>query len=150
MIIKAIIFDLDGTLIDSMGLWRRVDSDFLNTRGIEVPEDLFDKLPQGNSFIQTASYFKERFALPETVEEIMSIWTAMVESYYGSSVYLKLGAKELLLKLKAAGYKLGLGTSNSRHLAQTALIFNDVWQHFDAVVTGDMQSATAPASAGEH
>ena len=138
MMIKAIIFDLDGTLIDSMGLWRRVDNDFLSARGIEVPADLFEKLPQGNSFIQTASYFKDRFSLPETVEEIMEIWTEMVESYYASSIYLKHGAKELLLKLKNAGYKLGLGTSNSLHLAKTALMANDVWPLFDAVATGDM------------
>ncbi|HRX76789.1 MAG TPA: HAD family phosphatase, partial [Candidatus Cloacimonadota bacterium] len=73
--IKAIIFDLDGTLIDSMGLWRQVDEDFLSSRGITVPPDLFEHLPQGNSFIQTAQYFKDRFSLSESVEQIMQIWT---------------------------------------------------------------------------
>jgi len=45
-----------------MGLWRQVDEDFLTSRGIEVPEDLFDNIPGGNSFVQTAQYFKDRFS----------------------------------------------------------------------------------------
>ncbi|MCK9584881.1 MAG: HAD family phosphatase, partial [Candidatus Cloacimonetes bacterium] len=73
MKIKAIIFDLDGTLIDSMGLWREVDEEFLTSRGIVVPEDLFDNLPSGNSFIQTAEYFRTRFGLTETNAQIMKI-----------------------------------------------------------------------------
>ncbi|MDD3236177.1 MAG: HAD family phosphatase, partial [Candidatus Cloacimonetes bacterium] len=68
---KAIIFDLDGTLIDSMSLWRRVDMEFLNSRGIEVPTDLFAHLPHGNSFIQTAQYFKDRFGLKDSTASIM-------------------------------------------------------------------------------
>lgn len=142
--IKAIIFDLDGTLIDSMSLWRRVDEDFLTVRGIKVPSDLFDNLPNGNSFIQTAAYFKDRFNLTESVEEIMKIWTAMVETYYSSRIYLKPGARELLVNLKKANYKLALGTSNSFNLAKRSLIFNNVWHLFDAVVSGDMQVRGKP------
>lgn len=137
MKIKAIIFDLDGTLIDSMGLWREVDEEFLTSRGVPVPEDLFDNLPSGNSFIQTAEYFRERFALKETNSEIMKIWTEMVAEHYASSVMLKDGVAKLLPQLRAAGLKLGLATSNSYELARSSLMFNKVWDYFDAVSTGD-------------
>jgi HAD superfamily hydrolase (TIGR01509 family) len=144
MTIKAIIFDLDGTLIDSMGLWRMVDSEFLNTRGIDVPEDLFDHLPGGNSFIQTAQYFKDRFALKETTSEIMQIWTAMVTEHYAKSVPLKDGVSQLLERLAASGLKLGLATSNSFELAQTSLRYNGVWHFFEHASTGDMHLMGKP------
>jgi len=144
MMIKAIIFDLDGTLIDSMGLWRQVDEDFLTQRGIEVPGDLFDHLPQGNSFINTAQYFKDRFDLSESVEEIMFIWTDMVSRQYAQSVQLKPGAAYLLRRLKGAGIKIGLGTSNSWRLAELSLTFNKVWDLFDVVVSGDMHLRGKP------
>ncbi|MCB5259914.1 MAG: HAD family phosphatase [Candidatus Cloacimonetes bacterium] len=144
MTIKAIIFDLDGTLIDSMGLWRQVDEEFLTSRGVAVPEDLFDNLPQGNSFIQTAQYFRDRFGLGESVEEIMQIWTNLVAEHYSNSIQLKAGAKQLLELLSQAHIQIGLATSNSYELARKALTFNGVWQHFACVSSGDMELRGKP------
>ena len=66
---KAVIFDLDGTLVDSMWIWREIDIRFLGKYGLEVPQGLNDKL-EGYSFHETAVYFKEHFPLPLTIEEI--------------------------------------------------------------------------------
>lgn len=141
---KAIIFDLDGTLIDSMQLWRKVDRDFLTQRGLAVPRDLFDHLPQGNSFIQTAQYFKDRFNLPDSVESIMAEWTRMVGWHYENDVKLKPGAKMLVEKLSQKQIPIGLGTSNSWELAQKVLAQNNIWHYFNSVVTGDMQLMGKP------
>ena len=54
--IEAIIFDLDGTLIDSMWIWKQIDIDFLEKRGISLPNDL-QKDIEGMSFTETANYF---------------------------------------------------------------------------------------------
>ncbi len=141
---QAIIFDLDGTLIDSMQLWRQVDVEFLSKRGIAVPDDLFDCIPGGNSFIQTAQYFKVRFALKESIQEIMDEWTSQVEDHYAKHVKLKAGAFQLLNKLSASGIKIGLGTSNSLHLARIVLQANQVLKLFDGLATGDMQLKGKP------
>lgn len=141
---NAIIFDLDGTLIDSMSLWREVDTEFLNKRGIDVPEDLFAHLPQGNSFIQTAKYFKDRFGLEDSVESVMREWTDMVSWHYANTILLKDGARELVLDLHDAGIPIGLGTSNSFELAEKALRANGIWDRFSSVVTGDMHLMGKP------
>ena len=60
---QAVIFDLDGTLVDSMWMWKDIDIEFLARYGYECPEDL-QKAIEGMSFSETAVYFKERFALP--------------------------------------------------------------------------------------
>ena len=144
MTYQAIIFDLDGTLIDSMQLWRRVDGEFLNKRGIAVPDDLFDHLPSGNSFIQTAQYFLDRFGLSDSVESVMAEWTDMVRRHYANDVPLKPGAGELVRRIAASGIPIGLGTSNSMELATTVLSANGIWQHFHAAVTGDMHLMGKP------
>ena len=59
---KACIFDMDGTLIDSMWMWADIDREFLGRRGIPVPPDLA-RLIEGMSFSETAVYFKEHFHL---------------------------------------------------------------------------------------
>ncbi len=141
---RAVIFDLDGTLIDSMGLWRQVDQDFLSKREIPVPRDLFDHLPQGNSFIKTAQYFKDRFGLPDSAESIMREWTEMVGWHYEHDVKLKPGAQQLVLTLHDARIPLGLGTSNSYELARKALTQNGIWNFFSSVVTGDAHMLGKP------
>ena len=136
MKINAVLFDLDGTLIDSMGVWAEVDKEYLGKRGLPVPYDLFQDMEHGDSFIEVAKYFKQKFNLSDTIEEIMQEWTEMVEVHYGNNISLKLGAKELLEYLYAKNIKIGLGTSNSKHLAQTVLKSNNVLKYFDVIVAG--------------
>lgn len=133
---KAVIFDLDGTLIDSMGVWTRVDHDFLSKRNITVPDDLFDDIQVGNSYVEVAEHFKNKFNLPDSTEDIMSEWTQMVAWHYKNDIPLKPGAKEFLECLHDEGIKIGVGTSNIHELTETVLSANEVWHYVDAVVDG--------------
>ena len=70
--IKAVIFDLDGTLVDSMWMWKSIDVEYLGKKGIAVPEDIqaFQEELEGMGFTETAVFFKNRFHIEDSLEEI--------------------------------------------------------------------------------
>lgn len=132
--IKAVIFDVDGTLVDSMWIWRQVDIEFLSRRGIELPVDL-QKDIEGLSYTGTAEYFKERFSLPESVEEIKEEWREMADDFYHNKIALKEGVREVLRFFRDRGMKIGIATSNSRDLVNTMLQKHEIGEYFDGIRT---------------
>lgn len=131
---EAVIFDLDGTLVDSMWIWEQIDIDFLKDRGHDLPKDLQKEI-EGMSFSETANYFKTRFNLDEDVETIKSVWINMANTFYGDKIKLKKGIQELLDILKEKNIKMGIGTSNSRELAEEVLKQNGVRDYFEVLIT---------------
>ncbi|MBW6516438.1 MAG: HAD family phosphatase [Candidatus Cloacimonetes bacterium] len=134
--IYGVIFDLDGTLIDSMGVWTQVDEEYLSKRNIEVPENLFLDIEEGNSFIEVARYFKQKFALKDSIEEIIDEWTYLVSDHYENDIKLKPGVREFLQLLKEHNVKIGVGTSNTLFLTTKVLKSNGIFEYFDSIVTG--------------
>ena len=132
---QAVIFDLDGTLVDSMWMWKDIDIEFLARYGYECPEDL-QKAIEGMSFSETAVYFKERFALPIELDEIKRIWTEMSIDKYRNEVPLKPGAGEFLRRLKERGVVLGIATSNGRDMVDAVLGSLGIEALFDNVTVG--------------
>ena len=132
--IKAVIFDVDGTLIDSMWIWKQVDIEFLGKRGIPLPERLQMEI-EGMSYSETAVYFKERFNLPESLEEIKEEWRLMAEDYYKRHIQLKSGAKDFLKLLYDKGLTLGIATSNSRELVDCMLANHGIRKYFSNIRT---------------
>lgn len=133
--IKAVFFDMDGTIIDSMWMWKQIDVEFLGNRRIELPADLQQQI-EGMSFSETAVYFKETFGLTESIDEIKCIWNNMAMEKYRNEVPLKKGVLDFLIKLKKNGYKLGIATSNSIELAMCSLEARGIVGYFDSIVTG--------------
>ena len=131
---KAVIFDLDGTLIDSMGMWKEIDIEYLGRFGVELPETL-QKDISGMSFTETAHYFKDTFQIPDSIEEIKATWNEMAMYKYTHTVPLKPGALEFLKELKARGIKTGIATSNSVELVRAVLKSLSIEEYLDEIHT---------------
>ncbi len=131
---RGAIFDLDGTLLDSMGIWSQIDEAFLGRRGIPVPPDYMDALA-ALGFRPAAEYTIRRFGFSESPEEIMAEWSAMAVEAYSTGVPLKPNGKEYLLYLKECGVKLAVATASQEELFVPALRHNGVYELFDAVTT---------------
>ena len=131
----AVIFDMDGSLVDSMWMWRAIDIEYLGRFGISLPEDLQAKI-QGMSFSETAVYFKERFQVPDSLEEIKDQWNCMAWDKYTHEVPLKKGIPEFLEGCRQNGIKLGIATSNSRELVENVAQVHHLRNNFSSIITG--------------
>jgi HAD superfamily hydrolase (TIGR01509 family) len=132
--IKAVIFDMDGTLIDSLWIWKKVDVEYLKKHEIEVPDDL-QKSIAGLSFTETAVYFKNRFNIEDDVETIKLEWQEMVGEYYRTVIKIKNGVREFLEYLKQNNFKIGMATSSFKSLVDDVLKSNYIYEYFDEIVT---------------
>lgn len=142
--IKAVLFDLDGSLVDSMWLWRDIDIEYLARFGVELPEDLQSCI-EGMSFSETAAYIKERFQIPVSVEDMKRDWNTMALDKYSHEVPLKGGAEQFLNYCKERNIKLGIATSNSVELVTAVLNALKIKDYFTAVVTGCEVAKGKPA-----
>ncbi len=130
--IEAVIFDLDGTVVDSMWMWEAIDIEYLARFGIPLPSNLQKKI-SGMSFSETAVYFKENFRIPDSLEKIKADWNEMAMEKYCNEVPLKPGVLAFLKKLKEKGIKTGIATSNSKELAFAVLEALGLSPYFDEV-----------------
>ncbi|NMM62147.1 HAD family phosphatase [Clostridium sp. P21] len=134
--IKGAIFDMDGTLIDSMWVWSKIDEEYLSKRNLPLPENLKEDI-EHMSFSEIACYFKNKFNLPDSIKEIQDEWNSMALSHYVNDVTLKPGAREFLLLLKSKNVKIALATSNCTLLIEAVLKKNNIYNLFDSISTTD-------------
>lgn len=142
--IDAVIFDMDGSLVDSMWMWRAIDVEYLGSFGIPLPEDLQSRI-EGMSFAETAMYFKEHFPIPDTTEDIMDTWNRMAWDKYLHEVPLKMGITEFLRSCRERGILLGIATSNSRELVENVAKVHNLRDYFTSIITGSEVKRGKPA-----
>ena len=134
---QCAIFDLDGTLINSTGVWNKVDEDFFNRRNVIMPPE-FPQVIKTHTLMSGAVYIKDRLSLPESPEDIVKEWHDAAVYAYHNDVRIKPYVKELLKLLKNSyGYKIGLATSNTHELYDQCLINNGIYDYFDSFTQSD-------------
>lgn len=141
---SAVIFDLDGSLVDSMWIWRRVDIDYLGRFGYELPETLQSEI-EGMSFRETAIYIKKRFQIADDIEQMMDDWNEMAWDKYMNEVPLKDGVYDFLMECKRRGILLGIASSNSRELVENVLSALQIRELFTCIMTGSEAKRGKPA-----
>ena len=143
---QAAVFDLDGTLLDSLGVWARVDAEFFARRGMEMPADYIAAI-SGLGFQDCAEYTRRRFDLPETADQILAEWTEMAAAEYAGNVALKPGAARYLRALKRAGVRLAVATVLPERFFAPCLKRHGLCDLFDAICTSAEVGATRRDSA---
>lgn len=134
--ISGAIFDLDGTLLDSMYIWDNIGIEYLENRGIVPNDDAKDDL-KPMTLTDAAEYFKSVYKITDTVDEIIADVLKMTEHYYTDIFTLKPGVKEFLNLLSGKNIKMCVATSTDKVLARAALERNGVFDMFSGLLTCD-------------
>ena len=131
-----LIFDLDGTILDSMNVWNQVDIDFLGRRGFEVTPEYTEAVTT-LCLRDAADYTKKSFNLYEEPDQIIQEWNDMVSEYYQQHIELKEGVREYLTRAKKEGFVLAAATALSREHAVPCLVRCSIHGLFNSVITLD-------------
>lgn len=127
------IFDLDGTITDTNGLWLEVDREFLSRRGLtNTPE--YEKVVSRSIYPIAAAFTKEYYQLPDSPEDIMAEWDSLAERHYRELAPLKPGAEEFLRQCRAEGRPMAIFTACRPALCQTVLDRFRLRELFDHVI----------------
>ena len=131
---KNIIFDLDGTLIDSMGIWDNIGRDFLKKLNVNVPDNL-EEILETMSFEEAAIYFNKVLGVEMSPKEIIGAIIAMVKDKYVYDVPLKKGVYEYLHKMKAEGKNMSILTASEEDYVIPALKRLGIYHCFNYILT---------------
>ena len=126
------IFDMDGTLIDSMGLWKTLASDYLRSKGIvRIPEDLSERI-RPMTMSESAALFRHEFGLTGDPEAEMN---AMMDAHYREDIPLKPGVREYLQRLHQIGVRMCVASATAEPLMEACLTRLGVRDFFDFLLS---------------
>lgn len=131
---KGAIFDMDGTLLDSMHWWAGAGSGYLRSLGI-CPRPGLDEQIKTMSLVQAAEMLQNDYGVTASLDQILQEIDRLADHFYSQEVSLKKGAFSLLRELHRRGVRLSVATASNRGPAQAALKRNGVLQLFQSVLT---------------
>lgn len=134
MKIKGAIFDLDGTLVDSMPLWETLAYKYLIGKGL-TPEHNLSEIMKTMSLIQAADYFRSTYKITDSSVTILNEINAMIEYQYRESVPLKKGVEALLKKLAQKNVKMCIATANDKKLTEIVVNRLGINSYFNSIIT---------------
>ena len=135
--INAIIFDLDGTLLDSSGIWGDIDKEFFAKRNMEIPSTFTEEIVH-IGLDEAAVLTAQKYCKDEKPEDILYEWKQASRKHYEKLIQLKPYALELLEILKKNNVKLAVATANKRYLYEPCLKRLNVYDYFDFIADVDI------------
>ncbi len=145
--IEGAIFDLDGTLLDSMQQWQRMGSTYIELKGL-VPEEKLNEKLYPLTIIQTAQYLKDTYGIDLDRDSIVKECNGVMETEYNTTVPLKPFVKDFLDLLKVQNIPMYVATATDRHLVEIALEGHGIAEYFKEIITStEAGSAKAESSA---
>lgn len=131
------IFDLDGTLVDSMGYWRYLFAEYLRSKGVtDVPANLWDIIKSMN-MDQSAAYFIRKYGIGGTVDAVKDEMNSIMADHYRHDVPLKPGVMEYLTALDGRGVRLCVASNTSAPLVEACLGRLGVLDLFQFCISGE-------------
>ena len=127
-----LLFDMDGTLIDSNGIWKDVDTEFLARRGLPYTQAYYEGVAH-TIFPLAAKFTKEFCHLPESEEEIMAEWMELAGDLYAGSVPEKPGVRAFLERMRARGERMAVVTSAVPVHCRSALTHLGLLPYFERI-----------------
>ena len=129
---KYAIFDMDGTLIDSMVFWKNLATEYLTSKGIlQIPADILEQI-KPMTMSESAALFRREFGLTGDVEAQMN---EMMEDHYRNDIPLKPGAWEYLENLHRQGVRMCGASATAEHLMESCLTRLGVRQYFEFLLS---------------
>ena len=129
---KYAIFDMDGTLIDSMVFWKNLATEYLTSKGIlQIPADILEQI-KPMTMSESTALFRREFGLTGDVEAQMN---EMMEDHYRNDIPLKPGVWEYLENLHRQGVRMCVASATAEHLMESCLTRLGVREHFEFLLS---------------
>ena len=129
------IFDMDGTLVDSMGYWQGLSGEYLSSKGVtENTENILERI-KAMTVAEAAAYFVQVFRLPDTAEQVASEMNAMMADHYRWDIPLKRGVMDYLSRLRQAGVSMCVASATTAELMEACLSRLGAAEYFEFLLS---------------